>query len=68
LDEKAFQLLPDLVNVQSDVSGKSYRLTMQGVKDAGADIFKLAVAQGWVLTELRMETKGMEEVFQDLTK
>lgn len=68
LDEKAFLKLPDLVNAQPDGSGKTYRLTMKGEKDASADIFNLAVAQGWVLTELRTETKGMEEVFQDLTK
>lgn len=68
LEEKAFQKLNDLVSVQPDPTGMTYRLTMKGEKDASADIFKLAVEQGWVLTELRTETKGMEEVFQDLTK
>jgi ABC-2 type transport system ATP-binding protein len=68
LEEKAFQKLNELVSVQPDVTGMTYRLTMKGEKDASADIFRLAVEQGWVLTELRTETKGMEEVFQDLTK
>lgn len=68
LEEKAFQKLNDLVSVQPEATGMTYRLTMKGEKDASADIFKFAVEQGWVLTELRTETKGMEEVFQDLTK
>ena len=36
--------------------------------DLRADIFRLAVAKGWTLLELRRDSQTLEDVFRDLTK
>lgn len=36
--------------------------------DLRADIFRLAVAKGWTLLELRRDAQTLEDVFRDLTK
>jgi ABC-2 type transport system ATP-binding protein len=68
IDKKVFTTIPGVRKVLEEDGGKRYRLIVDGNKDLGAAIFRLAVKQGWVLTELRQEQRGVEEVFQELTR
>jgi len=47
-----------------------HRFEIAGAKegDLRPDIFKLAVAQGWVLLELRRDAQSLDSVFRDLTR
>ena len=46
------------------------RLAVQGAegRDVSLDVFKLAVAKGWLVSELRAETARLEDVFAKLTR
>lgn len=67
-DGKAFSKIPGVLKCTSLEEGKLFRLVVRGDKDVRADVFQTAVREGLVLTELRMEARGVEEVFQELTK
>jgi ABC-2 type transport system ATP-binding protein len=47
-----------------------HRFEIAGGKDGDLrpDIFKLAVAKGWVLLELRRDAQSLDSVFRDLTR
>jgi ABC-2 type transport system ATP-binding protein len=47
-----------------------HRFEITGSKDGDLrpDIFKLAVAKGWVLLELRRDAQSLDSVFRDLTR
>jgi ABC-2 type transport system ATP-binding protein len=47
-----------------------YRFEIAGGKEADLrpEIFKLAVAKGWVLLELRRDSQSLDSVFRDLTR
>jgi ABC-2 type transport system ATP-binding protein len=42
-------------------------LTTDGDRDLRPELFRLAVARGWTLYELRRETGRLEDLFRDLT-
>lgn len=48
-------------------SSHHYRIFCSGTQDMSEDIFRLAVAQNWVLTRLNQETQSLEDVFRKLT-
>ena len=50
--------------------GKEHAFELAGEKDGDlrADLFKLAVAKGWTLLELRRDAQTLEDVFRDLTR
>jgi ABC-2 type transport system ATP-binding protein len=47
-----------------------HRFEIAGGKEADLrpEIFKLAVARGWVLLELRRDSQSLDSVFRDLTR
>jgi len=62
--------LPGFVAISSlEELGQSVtaRVVLSGIEDKSAAIFGLAVAKGWVLTELGRERRSLEDVFQKLT-
>lgn len=67
-DGKAFSKIPGVLQCTSQEEGKLFRLVVRGEKDVRADVFQTAVREGLVLIELHMEARGVEEVFQELTK
>lgn len=46
----------------------SVKVTVSGKEDIGEELFKIAVDNGWVLSELRRETASLEDVFTQLTR
>jgi ABC-2 type transport system ATP-binding protein len=52
----------------SDESTHGFELAGDRDGDVRADLFKLAVAKGWTLLELRRDAQTLEDVFRDLTK
>lgn len=62
--------LASFVSIASlEVVGQSVkvRVVLSGNEDKSAAIFGLAVAKGWILTELVRERRSLEDVFQKLT-
>ncbi len=68
VDGKAFSSIKGVQRVERRDGGKLFHLDVQGDEQVRAEIFKVAAAQGWTLTELHMESRGVEDVFQELTK
>jgi ABC-2 type transport system ATP-binding protein len=73
--EPKLRALPALKGLRdltaADDQGSRYEITVAsgGPADgAEAAIFRLAVENGWVLTELRREAQSLEQVFQKLTR
>ncbi len=67
-DGKAFASIKGVQRVDRRDGGRLFHLDIQGDEQVRAEIFKVAVAQGWTLTELHLESRGVEDVFQELTK
>ncbi|MCF8237184.1 MAG: gliding motility-associated ABC transporter ATP-binding subunit GldA [Saprospiraceae bacterium] len=68
VDGKAFSAIKGVQRVDRREGGKLFHLDIQGDDGVNAEIFKVAAAQGWTLTELHVEPRGVEDVFQELTK
>jgi hypothetical protein len=45
----------------------SDRYTLTAARDVREDVFKLAVARGWTLVELRADAMTLEDIFARLT-
>lgn len=64
--------LPGVVSAEyaasDDLSKHRFVLSAQKGADVRADVFRLAVAERWVLTELVRSTTSLEEVFHQLTR
>jgi len=62
---------PQVKAVESNPAGPndlfSYELTVEENVDLGEDLFRMAVENGWTMSELRHETASLEEVFAQLT-
>jgi ABC-2 type transport system ATP-binding protein len=62
---------PQVKSVESSPAGPndlfSYELTVEENVDLGEDLFRMAVENGWTMSELRHETASLEEVFAQLT-
>jgi hypothetical protein len=52
--------------VRGEGSGK-FRLAVDGSADLRREVFKLAVARGWVLLEMAQTVPSLEDVFLRLT-
>ncbi|MFN2385387.1 MAG: ATP-binding cassette domain-containing protein [Thermoanaerobaculia bacterium] len=62
--------LPGVVRVEEDGAAGETRLRIEGSPgtDLSEEIFRLAVAEGWVLRELTRDTVSLEDVFVRLTR
>lgn len=67
-DGQAFARIKGVRDMQRLEEGRLFRLIVDNQSDIRADVFRTAVRQNWVLTELRQEARGVEDVFQALTK
>ncbi|HKO90095.1 MAG TPA: ATP-binding cassette domain-containing protein [Polyangiaceae bacterium] len=56
--------------VESPTEDGLHRFEVAGAKDSDLrpEIFRLAVAKGWMLLELRRDAQSLDSVFRDLTK
>ncbi|HKQ70469.1 MAG TPA: ATP-binding cassette domain-containing protein [Polyangiaceae bacterium] len=52
----------------TDESAHAFELTGDTGGDLRGDLFRLVVAKGWTLLELRRDAQTLEDVFRDLTK
>jgi ABC-2 type transport system ATP-binding protein len=52
----------------TDDRAHAFELAGDQGSDLRADIFRLVVAKGWTLLELRRDSQTLEDVFRDLTK
>lgn len=68
VDGRAFNNIEGVQRVLTEEQGRRFRLIVDGRKDLRAEVFRTAVNQDWVLTELRQDQRGVEEVFQELTR
>ena len=68
IDGQAFAAIPGIQQVLPASDQTSFRLVVEEGQDVRAQVFRTAVSQGWELLELRLEERGVEEVFQELTK
>ena len=62
----ALEALPGASNVRDDGGGR-FRLAADGGADLRREVFKLAVARGWVLLEMARTVPSLEDVFLRLT-
>ncbi len=62
----ALEALPGSTGVKSEGSGR-FRVAVEGGSDLRREVFRLAVAKGWVLLELAQTTPSLEDVFLRLT-
>lgn len=67
-DGRLFERVNGVNGVEKLEGGKMFRLLADPDKDVRAGVFQLAAKEGLVLTELRVESRGVEEVFQELTR
>ena len=68
IDGKAFEGIKGVQHIDRREGGKLFWLDIKGDEQVRANIFRTAVSQGWTLTELYAESRGVEDVFQQLTK
>ncbi len=68
VDGKAFSDIKGVQRVDRKEDGRLFLLDTRGDHQISADIFRTSVSQGWTLTELHAESRGVEDVFQQLTK
>lgn len=69
--EEAFQKLSGVTSVRQLTSDeRAHKVEVAGSADGDlrADIFRLMVAQGWTLLELRRDAQSLDSVFRDLTR
>jgi ABC-2 type transport system ATP-binding protein len=57
-----------VAEVKGDDRAHTFEIAGDEKGDVRADLFKLAVAKGWTLLELRRDAQTLEDVFRDLTK
>jgi ABC-2 type transport system ATP-binding protein len=57
-----------VVEVPTDEKMHAFEITGDQDGDLRGDIFRLVVAKGWTLLELRRDAQTLEDVFRDLTK
>ncbi|MBZ5587716.1 MAG: ABC transporter ATP-binding protein [Acidobacteriia bacterium] len=62
----ALEVLPGASNVRNEGSGR-FRLAVDGGADLRREVFKLAVAKGWVLLGMAQTVPSLEDVFLRLT-
>ena len=62
----ALEALPGASNVRPDGGGR-FRLAVDGTADLRREVFRLAVARGWVLLEMTQSAPSLEDVFLRLT-
>ncbi len=70
-NESDFIKLPHFISAQAErIDGDKTRvhITLDSHEDKSAEIFKLAVANNWVLSELWREEATLEDVFKKLTR
>jgi ABC-2 type transport system ATP-binding protein len=56
------------VELPTDEKAHAFELTGDQGGDLRGDLFRLIVAKGWTLLELRRDSQTLEDVFRDLTK
>jgi ABC-2 type transport system ATP-binding protein len=56
------------VTVEDDAAVAKLRIKAGGKDDVREGIFRLAVAKGWVLLEMRREALSLEDIFVKLTE
>jgi ABC-2 type transport system ATP-binding protein len=61
-----FEQLPHLVNINKE--NNEMVITTKGDVDIRADIFRLAVASGYTILEMRKDKANVEDIFRKLTK
>jgi ABC-2 type transport system ATP-binding protein len=69
--EEAFRRLPGVRSVKALPSDeKAFKIELVGAQDSDlrAEIFRVVVAQGWTLLELRKDAQSLDAVFRDLTR
>lgn len=69
--KEAFSKLSGVKNVRElRADEQAHRIEVAGPPDADlrAEIFRLMVAQGWTLLELRRDAQSLDAVFRDLTR
>jgi len=70
--QKALRELAGVANVAlattEEKGTRTFELAADKDRDIRADLFRLAVAKGWNLLELRRDAQTLEDVFRDLTK
>src|SRR5688572_5159285 len=69
--EEAFRRLPGVRSVKALPSDeKAFKVELVGPQDSDlrAEIFRVVVAQGWTLLELRKDAQSLDAVFRDLTR
>jgi ABC-2 type transport system ATP-binding protein len=69
--QAALSKLPMITRVRArpgEDGALRFELSSKQEDDARRDIFQLAVAQGWVLIELRREAQSLDSVFHELTR
>jgi ABC-2 type transport system ATP-binding protein len=69
--EEAFRRLPGVRSVKALPSDeKAFKVELVGAHDSDlrAEIFRVVVAQGWTLLELRKDAQSLDAVFRDLTR
>jgi ABC-2 type transport system ATP-binding protein len=54
--------------ISSDDKAHAFELTGDQGGDLRGDLFRLVVAKGWTLLELKRDAQSLEDVFRDLTK
>lgn len=69
--QKKLSQLPEFINLHVEASNDNVHalsLNCSSTKNLGEDIFRMAVNQGWSLSELVREQQTLENVFKDLTR
>jgi ABC-2 type transport system ATP-binding protein len=56
------------IELPNDEKAHAFELAGDQDGDLRGDIFRLVVAKGWTLLELRRDSQTLEDVFRDLTK
>ncbi len=65
---KAIAGVRGVSELPTDDKAHAFELTGDQDGDLRSDLFRLAVAKGWTLLELRRDSQTLEDVFRDLTK
>jgi ABC-2 type transport system ATP-binding protein len=58
----------DVTELPTDEKASTFELSGDQDGDLRSDLFRLVVAKGWTLLELRRDAQTLEDVFRDLTK
>jgi ABC-2 type transport system ATP-binding protein len=65
-DTELLKIIPDVVEIQN-TGEKTLKIFTQGEQDRREDIFRLAVAQNWIILGMKYEEQSIEQVFRQLT-